>query len=88
MTAIISNISDYQRPKVTEKTFKFWSDNRFRTRVELLEQIKLRGIEYFGSQQEALLQSCFPNGFDPRNHPEDNLEVVLAEGARRGVFTP
>lgn len=88
MTAIISNIDDYRKAPVTDATFRNWTDNRFRTRMTLLEQIELKGIEALGDMGHSIVKVCFPNGFDPANHPEDNIDLVRAEGVRRGVLTP
>lgn len=88
MTAIISNIEDYRKAPVTDATFQFWTDNRFRTRMTLLEQIAEKGIEALGDPEHDMVKACFPKGFDPIKHPEDNIDLVRAEGVRRGVLTP
>ena len=37
------------------------------------------------NMQAAYFDMSFPYGFDPDNHPEDNLHLLEAEAERRGL---
>lgn len=78
--AIVTHMSEYrQRKGVAE--FSTWTDHKVETRHELL-----RMVAKHGGAEDPQLSFVFPNGFDPENHAEDNIELVFQEGVRRGVF--
>lgn len=85
--ATITDLTEYRLSKKAE-AFSEWSDSRVKARVGLLQVIAKSGLSAFGDTgPKSMFALAFPNGFDPLNHPEDNLKAVTVEGVRRGVLS-
>lgn len=88
MDAIITDINEYRRRKngaTHIDAFAKYSDRSIQTRHRMLKFIEEGHTELTDTSQ-AVPRMSFPNGFDPENHAEDNINAVYAEGVRRGVF--
>jgi hypothetical protein len=87
--AIITDINEYRAAKVgtTNTAFVDWSDERITSRHKMLYFIAA-GHTDLTDMSAAAVRMTFPNGFDPENHLDDNIDAVYAEGVRRGVFVP
>lgn len=90
MDAVITDINEYratkqQREVTNSGYFSNWPDDHLITRLELLQFIE-EGHDFLIDMSQAVPRMTFPNGFDPAEHPEDNIEMVRSEAARRGVF--
>ncbi len=91
MTATITDINEYRTRKYgmdeVDRTlyFKSWTNDRIQKQYELLEYIR-QGLDPLTDMDTPAVRLAFPSGFDPANHPEDNIDTVYAEGVRRGVF--
>lgn len=82
--AKVTDITAYRLSKGAD--FSDWLDSRIVSRYNLLNQIILKGVEVFGEPDNSIFRLAFPDGYDPLNHPEDNIDIILAEGRVRGVF--
>jgi len=90
MTAIITDINEYKARKGIGEAaqvdyFSGWSDKSIKARHKMLGFIE-KGFTELIDMSQPVPRMSFPNGFDPENHPEDNINAVRAEGVRRGVF--
>ena len=83
--ATITDITVYRLSKGAD--FSNWNDSRIDSRYNLLKQVEKKGVEVFGEPDNSIFKLAFPDGYDPLNHADDNIDVVYAEGLRRGVFT-
>lgn len=81
--AIITDINEYRKSKEGSVLSK-WSDTKLKTRYALLKQIE-DGANYLTDSSHPLVVRAFPNGFDPENHPEENIGLVREEAVHRGV---
>lgn len=91
MTAIITDINEYRTNKQMASAlgavyYSDWTDERLKTRYELLLSIEENGIEAMGNPEHQMYRLTFPAGYNPEIHPEDNLDMIFEEGQRRGVF--
>jgi len=84
--AIITDMAIYREKKLG-KTLPHLTDEQVKTRYSLVKQIE-SGADFSDATASRLMKVVFPNGYDPNNHPEDNGNVLWAEGIRRGVFVP
>ena len=88
MTAVVTDINEYRRNKSRGSdaggTFEAWSDEMVVARVKLLRFIAM-GWDELTDGGNAMVRSAFPDGYDPYNHPGENLDKVLAEAKRRGL---
>lgn len=71
--------------KVEDQTeyFQFHEDSDIQRRITVLTWAIEDDWAAPGTFEHSLI---FPRGYDPDNHPEDSLDVVLAEAARRGII--
>lgn len=81
MTSNVTDIKPYQDRKVLERM----GDDRIRSRYNFLHSVRDMGPDY-DPNKDGQIKDLFPRGFDPENHPEDNIDAIFAEGVRRGVF--
>jgi hypothetical protein len=84
MTAVVTDINEYRRKKEGKNIFASWTDDMVRARYKLLVAIN-EGWDELTDDSNPLVRASFPNGFDPVNHPGENLEAVAAEQLRREV---
>jgi hypothetical protein len=88
MDAVITDINEYRTRKTGATNIEYfsdWPDDHLITRLELLQFIE-DGHDFLIDMSQAVPRMSFPNGFNPAEHPEDNIEMVRGEAARRGVF--
>jgi len=81
MTATITDIEEFRAEKNAQH-FTKWSDDRLVKRHKLLFHI---ASGYPGLTTGPLAEMSFKGGFDPDNHPTENIKMVAGELARRGV---
>ena len=94
----VTDINEYRARKTNDVNeaalivhFSDWSDTRIKTRYAFLQFVEAGIVDTSGlikgdPTSGAMNNVSFPNGYDPVNHPEDNIGAVYAEGIRRGVF--
>lgn len=88
MTAIVTDINEYRERKNGVSNidyFSTWSDRSILARYKLLGFIE-NGSTDLIDMSKPIPRMSFPDGFDPENHPGENIKAVYAEGVRRGVF--
>ena len=79
MTATITNMLEFR----AKRDFARRSDEWVRDRITIV-QGQITGWDN-PTMQAAYFGMSFPNGFDPDNHPEDNLELLTREAQTRGL---
>lgn len=84
MTATVTNLDEYRASKIdTQEYFQFHEDSDILRRIQILEWHRDDGWASPGSAEHGMV---FRKGYDPINHPEDNMNVVLREARRRGII--
>jgi hypothetical protein len=79
MTTNVTDISEYRDRKVVQGL----SDQRLKDRITLV-QGQLKGWD--NPRLQAFYEPmAFPEGFDPVQHPEDNIQLLEEEYARRNL---
>lgn len=79
MTNNVTDITEYRNRKVLTEL----SDQRLKDRITLV-QGQIKGWD--NPRLQAFYEPmAFPNGYDPARHPEDNIELLEAEYARRNL---
>lgn len=81
--AIVTDLAEY-RARKEGSPLQSYSDAKLQTRYTVLEHVE-NGADYLTRQDNALSRMQWPRGFDPERHPEDNIDAVRLEAAKRGV---
>jgi hypothetical protein len=82
--AIITDLAQFRARKQgpTGTPLRSWSDAKLQSRYKVLWYIE-QGFVALKTGPLAAIQ--WPDGFDPENHPGENIELVRAEAETRGV---
>ena len=85
----VTKISDAPSKRITIPVLVLgkFSDSRLRARHNLIRIIEQGGpssAELTDTRNE-IVRSAFPLGYNPQEHPEDNLQALEDEAKRRGV---
>lgn len=88
MTARITNLADYRTKKgnTTDDTvIRALTDAQIIANMEVSQKIDA-GVIKLDELPDTLVNQLYPNGYDPKNHPEDNYAALAKEAERRGVM--
>lgn len=88
MTAIVTDLDEYRARKMQDAAVSValsgLTDRQVTTRIVVMDKV-LKGDIVLDTVPSFVYDNIFPKGYDPANHPEDNLAALRNEATRRGL---